>query len=221
MVEKTLVSWSGGKDSCMALQEVLSDQRYQVVALLTTLTRDYERISMHGVRRTLLERQAESLGLRLHTLYISRGASNEEYESRMKEAIALYRADLVDSIVFGDLFLEDIKQYREQFLDSLGMRGVFPIWKADTSELIKRFIRSGYKARITCVDPKVLDASFAGRLIDEELLAELPDDVDPCGENGEFHSFVYNGPIFKEEVKVTIGETVLRDGFYFCDLLPG
>jgi len=221
MAEKALVSWSGGKDSCMALDEILRDQSYQVGALLTTVTRDYERISMHGVRRMLLEQQAESLGLRLHKVYISRGASNEEYESRMKEVLSLYRGEGVDSIVFGDLFLEDIKKYREQFLDSLGMRGVFPIWNADTSKLIRRFIQSGYKARITCVDPKVLDISFAGRVIDEELLSELPPDVDPCGENGEFHSFVYDGPIFKQEIRVKVGETVLRDGFYFCDLLPG
>jgi len=221
MTEKALVSWSGGKDSCMALHQILRDQSYQVVALLTTVTREYERISMHGVRKLLLEQQAESLGLRLHKVYISKGASNEEYESRMKEVLSQYRGDGVDSIVFGDLFLEDIKQYRERVLAALGMRGVFPIWKADTSELIRRFIESGYKARITCVDPKVLDTSFAGRLIDEELLSELPPDVDPCGENGEFHSFVYDGPLFKEEVRMRVGETVLREGFYFCDLLPG
>ena len=219
MAEKVLVSWSGGKDSCMALHEILRDQSYQVAALLTTVTHGYQRISMHGVRRTLLEQQAEAIGLPLREVYISAGANNEEYESKLKDALDLSSREGVRSIVFGDLFLEDIKQYREKLLTSIGMRGLFPIWKTDTAKLIRRFIEFGYKARITCVDPKVLDISFAGRLINQELLSQLPPCVDPCGENGEFHSFVFAGPIFKEEVKLKVGETVLRDGFYFCDLL--
>lgn len=220
MAEKVLVSWSGGKDSCMALNKILGDQSYQVAALLTTVTRDYQRISMHGVRRRLLEQQAESLGLPLHEVHISAGANNEEYESSLKDALDHYSEDGVSSMVFGDLFLEDIRQYREQLLASLGIRGLFPIWRTDTAHLIRQFIESGYKARITCVDPKVLDISFAGRLIDQVLLSELPPGVDPCGENGEFHTFVCDGPIFKEEVRVRVGEKVFRDGFYFCDLLP-
>ena len=215
-----LVSWSGGKDSCLALHEIQQAQNYQVTALLTTVTRDYDRISMHGVRRVLLERQAEALGLPLHEVYISKGATNEEYEARMKEALLTYRAQGVQTIAFGDLFLADIKKYREQFLAPLKMRGLFPIWQRDTTELIRTFIDSGFKAVVTCVDPKALDPSFAGKVIDDDFLRRLPPEVDPCGENGEFHTFVFDGPNFRGEVKFSIGEVVTRDGFCFCDLLP-
>jgi uncharacterized protein (TIGR00290 family) len=220
MTKATLVSWSGGKDSCMALHEIQQTNGYQVAALLTTITRDYDRISMHGVRRVLLERQAESLGLRLHQVYISKGATNEEYESKMKEAFSLYCAEGVNAVVFGDLFLEDIKKYREQLLAPLGMKGLFPIWKQDTARMIRTFIDLGFKAVVTCVDPRVLDQSFAGRLIDDAFLRQLPPGVDPCGENGEFHSFVFDGPTFREEIKFSLGEMVSRDSFCFCDLLP-
>jgi len=220
MTKATLVSWSGGKDSCMALYEIQQMNGYQVAALLTTITRDYDRISMHGVRRVLLERQAESLGLRLHQVYISKGATNEEYESKMKEAFSLYCAEGVNRVVFGDLFLEDIKKYREQLLAPLGMKGLFPIWKQDTARMIRTFIDLGFKAVVTCVDPRVLDQSFAGRLIDDAFLRQLPPGVDPCGENGEFHSFVFDGPTFREEIKFSLGEMVSRDSFCFCDLLP-
>lgn len=220
MAEQILVSWSGGKDSCFALHEIQQTQNYQIAALLTTVTRDYDRISMHGVRRVLLERQAEALGLPLHQVYISKGATNEEYESRMKEALTTYHAEGVNNIIFGDLFLEDIKKYREQLLAPLGMQGLFPIWKRDTTKLIRTFIDSGFKAVVTCVDPRVLDASFAGKVIDDDFLRCLPPQVDPCGENGEFHTFVFAGPNFREEVKFSIGEVVTRDGFCFCDLLP-
>src|SRR5215470_6977209 len=220
MTKATLVSWSGGKDSCMALHEIQQTNGYQVAALLTTITRDYDRISMHGVRRALLERQAESLGLRLHQVYISKGATNEEYESKMKEAFSLYCAEGVNTVVFGDLFLEDIKKYREQLLAPLGMKGLFPIWKQDTARMIRTFIDLGFKAVVTCVDPRVLDRSFAGMLIDADFLRQLPPGVDPCGENGEFHSFVFDGPTFREEIKFSLGEMVSRDSFCFCDLLP-
>ncbi|HSS21124.1 MAG TPA: diphthine--ammonia ligase [Pyrinomonadaceae bacterium] len=215
-----LMSWSGGKDSCFALYETQRGRDYRVVALLTTLTRDYDRISMHGVRRELLEQQADSLGLPLQEVFISKDAGNEEYEQRMAEAFSAYREKGIDSVVFGDLFLEDIRAYREQFLARKQMAGIFPVWRRDTSSFIRDFIKLGFKAVVTCVDAKVLDQSFAGRQIDEEFLSDLPGHVDPCGENGEFHSFVFDGPNFAEPVKFSLGEVVLRESFWFCDLIP-
>jgi uncharacterized protein (TIGR00290 family) len=216
---KILLSWSGGKDSCMALFEVQDSQNYEIM-LLTTVTEGYDRISMHGVRRTLLEKQAESLGLGLTKIYIPRNATNEDYELRMKEVLTKHQKEGVSSVVFGDIFLEDLRKYREANLARIGMGGVFPIWRRDTSELIRRFIDLGFKAVVTCIDPKVLNPSFAGRVIDEEFISQLPMQVDPCGENGEFHSFVFDGPIFGKEVKFSLGQVVLRDSFYFCDLIP-
>jgi uncharacterized protein (TIGR00290 family) len=215
-----LMSWSGGKDSCLALYEIQKAQSHRVAALLTTVTQDYDRISMHGVRRVLLERQATNLGLPLHQILISKDATNEEYEAKMVEAFSLYRKTGIDSIIFGDLFLEDIKTYREHFLARHEMRGLFPVWKRDTSDFIKQFLALGFKAVVTCVDPRVLDQSFAGRLIDETFLSSLPAQVDPCGENGEFHSFVFDGPIFAAPVKFSLGEAVMRESFWFRDLLP-
>ncbi|MCM3870519.1 MAG: diphthine--ammonia ligase [Pyrinomonadaceae bacterium] len=215
-----LMSWSGGKDSCLALYEIQRARSHRVAALLTTVTRDYDRISMHGVRRVLLEEQADSLGLPLHQILISKDATNEEYEERMGEAFSVYRGQGIDSIIFGDLFLEDIRTYREQFLRRHQMRGLFPVWKSDTSRFIKEFIELGFKAVVTCVSSRALDQSFAGRLIDDEFLSSLPVDVDPCGENGEFHSFVFDGPNFTEAVRFSLGETVLRSSFWFRDLLP-
>jgi uncharacterized protein (TIGR00290 family) len=214
------MSWSGGKDSGLALYEIRKARDYQVVALLTTVTRDYDRISMHGVRRVLLERQAASLGLPLHEVFIPKDATNQEYEAGMAEAFAAYRGRGIDSVVFGDLFLEDVRAYRDQFLARHGMRGVYPVWLRDTTEFIREFIGLGFKAVVTCVDGKVLDPSFAGMMIDEDFLSALPASVDPCGENGEFHTFVFDGPAFKEAVRFSVGEKVERDSFWFCDLLP-
>ena len=215
-----LMSWSGGKDSCIALYEIQREQKYRVAALLTTVTSEYDRISMHGVRRVLLERQAASLGLPLHQVCISKGATNEEYEIKIGEALSMYRERGIDSIVFGDLFLEDIRAYRERFLARHKLRGLFPVWKRDTAVFIREFLELGFRAVVTCVDAKVLDQSFAGRLIDESFLSSLPTEVDPCGENGEFHSFVFDGPIFSAPVNFSRGEIVLRESFWFCDLLP-
>ncbi len=215
-----LMSWSGGKDSCIALYEIQKERKYRVAALVTTVTRDYDRISMHGVRRVLLESQAGSLGLQLHQVLISKGATNEEYETKIGEALSLYRDRGIDSIVFGDLFLEDIRAYREQFLARHRMRGLFPVWQRDTGVFIRQFLELGFRAVVTCVDSNVLDQSFAGRLIDESFLSSLPAQVDPCGENGEFHSFVFDGPIFTAPVKFSLGETVLRESFWFRDLVP-
>jgi uncharacterized protein (TIGR00290 family) len=214
------MSWSGGKDSCLALYEIQKSSDYHVAALLTTVTRDYDRISMHGVRRVLLEEQAASLVLPLHQVLITKGASNEEYETNLIEAVSGYRDQGIDSIVFGDLFLEDIKTYRDQFLARHDLHGIYPVWMRNTTEFIREFIKLGFKAVLTCVDSKALDQSFAGKIIDHNFLASLPANVDPCGENGEFHTFVYDGPNFAQPVEFSVGETVSRDGFWFCDLLP-
>jgi len=216
----TLMSWSGGKDSCLALYEIQKAQDYRVAALLTTVTRDYDRISMHGVRRILLERQAASLGLPLHEVFITKDATNQEYETKMEEAFSMYREQGIDRIVFGDLFLEEIRAYRDQFLARHDMHGIYPVWLRDTTEFIREFIKLGFKAVITCVNGQVLDSSFAGMMIDENFLSALPPHVDPCGENGEFHTFVFDGPVFKEAVKCSVGEKVARESFWFCDLLP-
>jgi uncharacterized protein (TIGR00290 family) len=212
------MSWSGGKDSCLALYEIQKSSDYRVAALLTTITREYDCISMHGVRRALLERQAISLGLPLHPILISKGASNEEYELEMAQAFSEYREQVIDSVVFGDLFIEDIKAYREQFLARHGMKGLYPVWQRNTTSFIKKFIELGFKAVLSCVDSKTLDRSFAGKTIDEEFISSLPANVDPCGENGEFHTFVYDGPNFSEPVEFSIGEAIMRNGFWFRDL---
>ena len=218
--ESVLLSWSGGKDSCMALHEILRMANMRVEALLTTVTQDYDRISMHGVRRVLLERQAVSLGLPLHQITISKGATNEEYEEKTGAAFSTYHARAITAVAFGDLFLEDIRAYRERLLAKHGMTGLYPLWGRDTSKLIRDFIGQGFKTILVCVDPAKLDSSFVGRVIDEEFLSQLPSGVDPCGENGEFHTFVYDGPIFKKPIRFSRGQAVCRDSFWFCDLVP-
>lgn len=222
MAEPTpvVVCWSGGKDSCLALQRVLARGDLRVDGLLTTITADFDRISMHGVRRELLEQQAAALGLPLELVRISAGAPNEEYEAKMGDALAAYRARGIDTVVFGDLFLEDIRAYRERLLARHGLRGFYPLWGVDTAALIRDFIDQGFKAALVCVDPQKLPPSFAGRVIDHAFLANLPAHVDPCGENGEFHTFVFDGPIFKAPVLFSWGEKVCRDSFWFCDLIP-
>jgi uncharacterized protein (TIGR00290 family) len=220
VVEKVLVSWSGGKDSAMALYEIQKVPKYEILSLLTTVTEDYDRISMHGVRSTLLQQQAQSLGLPLEKILIPKNVSTKEYESKMEITLTEFQQDGVSSVVFGDIFLEGIRNYREEKLSQIGMTGLFPLWKRESAYLAQAFIDLGFKAVVTCVDSKVIDNTFIGRLIDERFLAELPANVDPSGENGEFHSFVFEGPIFKERIPYTIGEVVLRDSFYFCDLLP-
>ncbi|HUU64344.1 MAG TPA: diphthine--ammonia ligase [Dehalococcoidia bacterium] len=218
MREKVLLSWSGGKDSALALHAISQDQRYEIVGLLTTVTEDYHRISMHGVREALLEQQAGAIGLPISKVLISKNGSYEEYESQMKEVLLQFQQSGVNAVVFGDIFLEDIRKYREENLARVGMKGVFPLWGKDN--LPQAFIDSGFKAIVTCVDTKALDKKFVGRLFDGEFLAELPAIVDPNGENGEFHSFVYEGPIFRKKISYRIGEVVKRDSFYYCDLEP-
>ncbi len=221
-MEKALVSWSGGKDSAIALYEILKNKRIEISALLTTVTEGYDRISMHGVRRILLERQAAALGLPLEIVFIPRNASNGDYERNMGQTLEKYRQAGVATVVFGDIFLEDVRKYREDKLAPLNMQGVFPIWKRDTKELAHSFTALGFKAVTTCVDTQALDGRFVGRQIDEKFFFDLPPNVDACGENGEFHSFVYDGPIFKERIACTLGEITLRENrFCYCDLLPG
>jgi uncharacterized protein (TIGR00290 family) len=185
------------------------------------VTEDYDRISMHGVQRILLEQQVDSLGFPLEEVFILRNASNEEYESNMARVLTRYKEKGVTSVVFGDIFLEDLRKYRESNLAKIGMKGIFPLWKKDTKKIAYSLIPLGFKAVTTCVDTNTLDRRFVGKVIDEQFLSELPKTVDPCGENGEYHSFVYDGPIFKKRVSYTLGEVVLRENrFCYCDLIP-
>jgi uncharacterized protein (TIGR00290 family) len=218
--EPILFCWSGGKDSSLALHALLQDTSMQVVALLTTVTEGYDRISMHGVRRELLHRQAESLRLPLHEVFIPPQCVNSIYEARMEAVMRHYLEQGVRRVAFGDIFLEDLRAYREKNLARLEMQALFPIWKRNTRELISEFHALGFRAIAVCIDPKVLSPSFAGRELDCSFFTDLPSGVDPCGENGEFHTFVFDGPIFANPVGFRVGEAVHRDGFVFCDLLP-
>ena len=219
-MEKVLFCWSGGKDSALSLYEIQRDEKYEIVSLLTTITEDYDRVSMHGVPRILVEQQAYSLGLPIAEVFISKSCSNEEYESKMREVLTRFKLEGISSVVFGDIFLEEVRKYREANLSKLGLKGIFPIWGRDTAELTRSFIELGFQAVITCIDSRVLDKKFVGQILDKHFLAELPSGVDPAGENGEFHSFVFGGPIFKKRIAYSLGEVVLRDSFYFGDLLP-
>jgi uncharacterized protein (TIGR00290 family) len=222
MIPKAIFTWSGGKDSAMALHQLQKAGSHEIAALLTTVTEDYDRISMHGVQSVLLGQQAESLGIPVEKIHITKESPNYEYESKLESTLTGYKDRGISSVVFGDIFLEDLRRYREENLSRIGMKGIFPIWNRDTGELARTFISMGFKAVVTCVDSKVLDKGFAGREFDEHFLSDLPKTVDPCGENGEFHSFVYDGPIFHNEILHSKGEIVFRDDrFCYCDLIPG
>jgi uncharacterized protein (TIGR00290 family) len=240
--EKVVFCWSGGKDSALALNRVSNDASYEVVALLTTCNEHFERVSMHGVRMALLDRQAQAIGLPLEKVFVSRQSSNEEYQKKMSDCLLAYKARGVTGCVFGDIFLEDLRLWREQNLALVGLRGIFPLWKVASNELIQEFISAKFGSVVCCTNDAYLDESFVGKTIDADFVASLPADVDPCGENGEFHSFAFAGPIFKESVKFQVGEKVYRPleethpavastvcpapgarrtkGFWFCDLLP-
>jgi uncharacterized protein (TIGR00290 family) len=217
---RALLAWSSGKDAAYALQEVRVAGEIEVVGLLTTVTRAFARVSMHGVREALLEAQAAAVGLPLLRVEIPYPCPNEVYEQATSAALEEACAHGVTQIVFGDLFLADVRAYREAQLARAGFSGVFPLWGRDTSSLARRMVADGIDARLVCVDPTQLDRSFAGRRFDEDLLADLPRSVDPCGENGEFHTFVADGPMFARPVPVDLGEVVERDGFVFADLVP-
>jgi len=214
------LSWSSGKDSAWSLHLLRRRGEYEVVALLTTLNDGAKRVAMHAVRETLLEAQAASLGLPLVKVPIPPQCPNALYEEAMAGAMAQARAEGVQDVAFGDLFLEDIRRYREEKLHAVAMNAVFPIWGLDTRELASEMADSGLRAILTCVDPKQLDARFAGRIFDERLLQDLPPEVDPCGERGEFHTFAFAGPMFRKPLPVRAGEVVIRDGFVFADVLP-
>jgi uncharacterized protein (TIGR00290 family) len=221
MREPILFCWSGGKDSALALHALRQRGDVRVVALLTTVTEGFDRVSMHGVRRELLHRQASSIGLPVHEVFIPPQCVNPVYESRMEEAMRRYLSQGIRKVAFGDIFLEDLRQYREEKLARVDMEAIFPVWKRDTRELIREFRALGFRAATVCIDTRVLNPSFAGRELDDSFFADLPPNVDPCGENGEFHTFVFDGPIFSSPVDFTLGETVQRDSFVFRDLMPG
>jgi uncharacterized protein (TIGR00290 family) len=214
---EVLFCWSGGKDSAMALKVLRQQRDLRVAALLTTVTEGYERISMHGVRRTLLQRQAEAIGLPLYEVRIPPQCVNSVYEARMREALLSQKENGVHCVAFGDIFLQDLREYRERNLAQVDMKAIFPIWKRDTRELAQEFCAMGFRAIAVCIDSKKLSREFVGRELDESFFRDLPADVDACGENGEFHTFVYDGPIFSSAIAVERGEVVERDRFYFCD----
>jgi len=214
------MAWSSGKDSAFALHLLRQQTEVEVCGLLTTVNETHGRVAMHAVRRELLAAQAAAIGLPLIEVPIPYPCPNDVYEAAMAKALGWARAHAVTGVAFGDLFLPDIRAYREQQMAPTGLSCHFPLWGRPTGALAREIIASGFEARLTCVDPKVLDGSFAGRAFDEALLADLPPAVDPCGENGEFHTFVSDGPIYSQPVEVLAGEVVTRDGFVFADLLP-
>ena len=237
---KLFFNWSGGKDSSLALYHLLKGRNYSVEKLLTNISGDYHRVSMHGVREELLQQQAEAIGIPLQKLILPHEPSMSEYEKCMTETMAILKKEKFTHSAFGDIFLEDLKAYREKQLAAIGMKAVFPLWKRDTTELINEFIDLGFKTIVVCVNEKFLDKSFCGRISDSDFIKDLPENVDVCGENGEFHTFVFDGPIFKNKIEFTKGEIIMRKypapkqqsdncfqntiaeeyGFYFCDLIP-
>ncbi len=225
MGKRVLVSWSGGKDSAWALHLLLQQPQYEVAGLLTTINMHFGRVAMHGFRQELLEQQAEAAGLPLWPVPLPWPCSNEQYEAAMAAAFVRAVAEGIEAIAFGDLFLEDIRAYREARLAGTGLEPIFPCWHIPTDHLAREIIAAGVRAHLVCVDPRQLDAGFAGRLFDEALLSELPATVDPCGERGEFHTFVSAGPMFarggqSRSIEVRLGDVVERDSFVYADLLP-
>jgi uncharacterized protein (TIGR00290 family) len=216
--KKVLVSWSSGKDSAWMLHVLKQDPTVEVAGLLTTMNEAFDRVAMHAVRRKLVEEQSKAAGVPLRTIPLPWPCSNEDYEARMRSAVADALAEGFTHVAFGDLFLEDVRRYREDRLAGTGLTPLFPLWGIPTDELAVRMIDGGLRAVLTCVDPKQLDRSFAGRQFDHALLADLPVGVDRCGERGEFHSFAYAGPMFASSIDATAGDVVDRDGFVFADV---
>lgn len=215
---KTLVSWSSGKDSAWMLHVLKQDPSIEIGGLLTTMNEQFDRVAMHAVRRRLLEQQASAAGVPLRTIPLPWPCTNEQYEERMRAAVAQAVAEGFTHVAFGDLFLEDVRKYREDRLAGTGLTPLFPIWGIPTDQLAVEMVESGLRSVLTCVNPKQLDRSFAGRQFDRALLADLPASVDKCGERGEFHSFAYDGPMFSRPLAVTVGDVVDRDGFVFADV---
>lgn len=234
MKPKTIFNWSSGKDSALALYKVLQEEQFEITSLLTSINKEFQRISMHGVPVSLLEKQAESLGLPLTKLELPAEPSMEEYQVLMLQTMNQCKNQGVTHSIFGDIFLEDLRKYREDQLQSVGIQGIFPLWKINTTDLIHEFLDLGFKTIVTCINEIYLDKSFAGRIIDQDFITDLPENVDPCGENGEFHTFTFDGPIFKNPISFEMGEIVKKtypkprsadndeDGdyvFWFCDLM--
>lgn len=227
-MKKAVFNWSSGKDSSYALLKVLEEKEYRIEYLLTSVNERYRRVSMHGTQELLLERQARSIGIPLKKLIVPEMPSMDDYNRIMEQTMTQLRSEGIAYSIFGDIFLEDLRAYRESQLKLVGIQAVFPLWKLSTAELARTIVDSGFKAVVVCVDGNCLDASFAGRVLDHRFLSDLPPGVDPCGENGEFHTFVYDGPVFSEPICYTKGEVVYRTydnsgtkhGFYYCDLIP-
>jgi uncharacterized protein (TIGR00290 family) len=219
-VSRVALSWSSGKDSAWSLHTLRRQAEHEVAVLVTTINMEYERVAMHAVRRQLVNAQAEVAGLPLIEVPIPNPCSNADYDAAMTTLIEELKRHDIDHMAFGDLYLPDIRAYREDRLTGTGITPLFPLWQQPTSELAQQMIDGGLKAVLTCVDPKQLAPEFSGRPFDQQLLHDLPDSVDPCGENGEFHSFVFDGPMFRQPVAITVGETIEREGFYFTDVRP-
>ena len=217
--DRAWLSWSSGKDAAWTLHECRRRGNVQITGLLTVITETFHRVSMHAVREDVLDAQAEAVGVPLHKAYIPFPCSNEQYEAVMAQVVQDAKDSGVTAFAFGDLFLEDVRKYREEKLAGTGMKPIFPLWGSDTKALAKEMIEGGLKACITCLDPKKMPKEFAGRVVDEEFLRSIPAGVDPCGENGEFHTFAFAGPMFSRPLDIVIGETVERDGFVFTDVL--
>lgn len=234
---KAIFAWSGGKDSSYCLNEVFEQNEFEVVYLLTTLNAEFKRISMHGVREELLDRQAESIGITQLKVWLHE-ASYESYEKQMEEMLLKAKSEGIEHVIFGDIFLEDLRIYRENNMSKIGMKAIFPLWKRSTSELIQSFIEKGFETITCCVNDAQLDENWVGKVIDSNFINELPENVDPCGENGEYHTFCYAGPIFKKKINFEIGEKIYRPldvqlddscnsdsnkkitkGFWYCDLI--
>lgn len=242
-IQKTraIFNWSGGKDSALALYYILKENEFEITNLVTTVNSKYDRISMHGVRKELLYTQGKEIGLPIKEIRLPEMPSMSDYDNIMKKELSSAKNDGITHSIFGDIFLEDLRDYRVKKLSEVGLNGYFPLWKRDTAALVREFIKLGFKTIVVCVKSEVLSKDFAGRVIDEGFLNDLPEGVDPCGENGEFHTFVFDGPIFKNPIKFEIGETIFKEykapknsydicngsvskpksaGFYFCDLIP-
>jgi len=241
-MNKTYFNWSSGKDSAMALYRISQENQFNIATLLSTVNSDYKRVTMHGLREELLDQQVQNLEIPIQKVLLPKEVSMQSYNEIMYDAVSQLKNEGYTHCVFGDIFLQDLRSYREEQLSKIGIQAVFPLWKQDTRELLLEFIELGFKAITVCVNAKYLDASFCGRVIDEKFLNDLPSNVDPCGENGEFHTFVFDGPIFKTSIDFEIGEKVLRNyttsdnnddncysetedtnwdtSFWYCDLLP-
>ncbi|GGK51052.1 MULTISPECIES: diphthine--ammonia ligase [Flavobacteriaceae] len=236
---KAIFNWSSGKDSALALYHVLQEKKFEITNLVTTVNSKYDRISMHGVRNELLTAQGKEIGIPIKRILLPESPSMEDYNAIMKEQLLEINKEKITHSIFGDIFLEDLREYRENKLKEVGLKANFPLWKRDTTQLVNEFIDLGFKTMVVCCKAELMGTDFVGRVLDKDFLKDLPKNVDPCGENGEFHTFVFDGPIFKNPIKFELGEKTFREyakpkvndscfknvpdeslGFHFCDLIP-